>query len=34
VTVEVNWVSGEVPRHRQMSTLVSKNGLQNYVYDR
>ena len=34
VTVEVNWVSGDVQRSRSMSTLVSKNGLQNYVYDR
>lgn len=34
VTVEVNWVSGDVQRNRSMSTLVSKNGLQNYVYDR
>jgi hypothetical protein len=34
VTVEVNWMSGDVMRTRRMSTLVSKNGLQNYVYDR
>jgi len=34
VSVEVRWRSGEVPRSRRMSTLVSKNGLQNYVYDR
>ena len=34
VSVEVNWTSGDVRRTRRMSTLVSKNGLQNYVYDR
>ena len=34
VTVQVEWESGDVTRRRQMSTLVSKNGLQNYVYDR
>lgn len=34
VSVEVRWRSGDVPRSRRMSTLVSKNGLQNYVYDR
>ena len=34
VTVEVSWTSGDVVRRRSMSTLVSKNGLQNYVYDR
>jgi hypothetical protein len=34
VSVEVSWTSGEVQRTRRMSTLVSKNGLQNYVYDR
>jgi len=34
VIVEVNWTSGDVVRTRRMNTLVSKNGLQNYVYDR
>ena len=34
VTVEVNWMSGNIQRSRSMSTLVSKNGLQNYVYYR
>jgi type II secretory pathway pseudopilin PulG len=33
VTVEVQWMSGSVPRTRSMSTLVSKDGLQNYVFD-
>lgn len=32
VTVEVSWVCGEVPRRREMSTLVSRYGLQNYIY--
>jgi len=34
VSVEIQWQSGNVLRNRRMSTLVSKNGLQNYVYDR
>jgi prepilin-type N-terminal cleavage/methylation domain-containing protein len=34
VTVEVNWMSGNIQRSRSMSTLVSKNGLQNYVFYR
>ncbi len=34
VTVGVQWQSGNVPRHRSMTTMVSRNGLQNYVYDR
>jgi len=34
VTVEVHWKSGDAVRSRKMSTMVSKNGLQNYVYDR
>lgn len=34
VTVEVNWMSGNVRRTRSMSTLVSRNGLQNYVFYR
>jgi type II secretory pathway pseudopilin PulG len=33
VKVEVEWMSGDVRRERSMSTLVSKDGLQNYVYD-
>lgn len=32
VTVEVDWVSGTVPRRRSMQTLVAKNGLQTYIY--
>jgi Tfp pilus assembly protein PilV len=32
VTVSLNWVSGRVPRSRTMSTYVSKNGIQNYIF--
>ncbi len=32
VTVEVTWASAHVVRRRQMSTLVSRYGLQNYIY--
>jgi len=32
VSVEINWTSGEVQRTRRMSTLVSRDGLQNYVF--
>ncbi|MCU0770276.1 MAG: prepilin-type N-terminal cleavage/methylation domain-containing protein [Verrucomicrobia bacterium] len=34
VTVGVEWQSGDVARRRTMTTMVSRNGLQNYVYDR
>lgn len=34
VTVQVQWESGDVTRTREMRTLVSKNGLQNYVFHR
>jgi prepilin-type N-terminal cleavage/methylation domain-containing protein len=34
VTVGVEWQSGDITRRRSMTTMVSKNGLQNYVYDR
>jgi hypothetical protein len=33
VTVTVNWVSASVPRSRQMTTYVSRSGVQNYVYN-
>jgi type II secretory pathway pseudopilin PulG len=33
VVVTVRWLSGNVVRHRQMRTLVSQYGLQNYIYD-
>ena len=32
ITVTVNWTSGNVPRSRQMTSLVSKYGLQTYIY--
>ncbi|MCI0538374.1 MAG: hypothetical protein L0Z50_24465 [Verrucomicrobiales bacterium] len=32
ITVEVEWVSAKVLRRRDMSTLVSRYGLQNYIY--
>jgi hypothetical protein len=32
ITVEVEWVSAKVLRKRDMSTLVSRYGLQNYIY--
>ena len=32
VDIEVRWRSAGVQRTRQMSTLVTRNGLQNYIY--
>lgn len=32
VNVEVRWESGNIERVRRMSTLISMNGLQNYVF--
>jgi len=32
VQVSVQWMSGNVQRTRDMSTYVSRQGLQNYVY--
>jgi hypothetical protein len=32
VTVEVQWVSAKALRKREMSTFVSRYGLQNYIY--
>ena len=32
VTVRLNWVTGNTPRSREMSTYVARNGLQSYVY--
>jgi type II secretory pathway pseudopilin PulG len=32
VTIAVTWKSGNVQRNRQMNTLVSEYGLQNYIY--
>jgi prepilin-type N-terminal cleavage/methylation domain-containing protein len=33
VQVSVRWLSGNVVRSRQMRTLISNYGLQNYIYD-
>jgi hypothetical protein len=33
ITVTLRWNSGNVQRTRSMSTYVSKNGVQNYVYN-
>jgi len=32
VTVTLTWTNGAVARNRQLQTLVSRNGVQNYVY--
>ena len=32
VTVQVNWTSARITRKATMSTLVSRYGLQNYIY--
>jgi prepilin-type N-terminal cleavage/methylation domain-containing protein len=32
VTITLNWTSGNLPRSRSLSTLVSAKGIQNYVY--
>jgi prepilin-type N-terminal cleavage/methylation domain-containing protein len=32
ITVTLNWTNGNVRRTRSMSTYVSKNGVQNYVF--
>ena len=32
VTVEVTWTSGTVTRRRDMTTLISRYGLHNYIY--
>ena len=34
LTVSVAWDSGDVTRNRTMTTMVSKDGLQNYVFER
>ena len=33
VTVQVNWTSARITRKATMSTLVSRYGLQNYIYN-
>jgi hypothetical protein len=32
ITIELKWVTGNTPRTRSMSTFVSKNGMQSYVF--
>src|SRR5436190_24324542 len=32
VTVQVSWLSGKISRRREVSTFVSRYGMQNYVY--
>jgi len=32
ITIQVNWLSGNRTRSRQMTTFVSQYGIQNYVY--
>lgn len=32
VAMEVHWLSGKTSRSREMKTLISRYGLQNYVY--
>lgn len=33
ITVDIIWTSAHVPRHRQVRTLVSRYGLQNYIWE-
>lgn len=33
VTVKVDWISANIPRTRSITTYVSRNGVQNYVYN-
>ncbi len=32
VAMEVHWLSGKTPRSREMKTMISRYGLQNYIY--
>jgi type II secretory pathway pseudopilin PulG len=32
VTVRVNWQTGSLPRTREFTTYVARNGLQSYIY--
>jgi type II secretory pathway pseudopilin PulG len=32
ITVSLSWVSGTIPRERSMTTMVAKDGMQNYIY--
>ena len=33
VTVSLVWTNGNVARNRQMQTLISANGLQEYIFE-
>jgi len=33
ITVSISWTNSNIPRTRSISTFVSKNGVQNYVYN-
>jgi hypothetical protein len=33
VTVSLVWTNGDVARHRTMQTLISANGLQDYIFN-
>lgn len=32
ITVSLKWTNSNIPRTRELSTLISQNGMQNYVY--
>ena len=32
VTVRLDWTTGKIARHRELTTYVCRSGLQNYVY--
>jgi len=32
VIVTLDWTTAGIPRHRELTTLIAKDGLQNYVY--
>lgn len=32
LTVTLDWVTQGIPRHRSLTTLIAKDGVQNYVY--
>jgi uncharacterized protein (TIGR02598 family) len=32
VTIQVSWLSGKINRRREVSTFVSRYGMQNYIY--
>ena len=32
INLQLNWVTGSLPRTRSLTTYISRNGLQNYIY--